>query len=496
MEIHMLLGYAPYVGYDIAKKLLENKVIDTCDISSWNMNYAVKFPGITYYDQEDIRYADYSRYVDINNTPSLSRELLEAMLPYESMCIKLGRRGCNFPSVEYEYEKQKYHTHLRFWNYIFENKSINAVYFDQYPHNFSSDYIIYCLAMIKKIPILMVDISPLSFLRVFATNFDNFGYLIEQYYNNLQSDKNILVTDLKEPIRTYYTTKKDKLNNIMEPDLKAMEKERKATEKQYFGPFVGWKTPLRYFKFFLYDLWNKGDTRYYKKFFRDYRFVKYYKQHLICTSKTYNKIAKYPDYSNKYIYFGLQVDPEATTTPLAGVFCEQYTSLELLSRIVRGNEIKIYVKEHYLQPFRDINFYHRIMNLDNVELIRTDVSAFELTKNALAVATQTGSCVLESAIARIPALVFSSGYNWKGIPNCYEIRDEDQGRRVLEKILNGVDISEFDILRYFYSIQETCIAGSCIEKWSEDYGEEVKVMVGKTVDSIETELLSRVKGIS
>lgn len=476
--IHMLFGYVPYVGYELAKQLLDKGLIESCDISAWNMKYAIADERIRYYDQEDLRHANYSKYVNIHEIPALSKSILESMLPYESMCLKLGRRGCNFPSVEYESEKRKYHIHLRFWNYIFEKNKINFVYFDEYPHNLPCDYIIYCLAKIKKIPMLMADVAPLENIRVFGKDLNSIGQSIKEYYESLNCKKNITEEDLCEPIKSYYKNKKKNLfsaeTSVM--DKAYIESARKHVENQYFRIHIGKKAILRVWYYKLKILTKHvsyNEKQCYEKIIRDSYFVNYYKRHLQFTIKEYDKLAEYPNYKEKYIFFALQMTPEATTIPLAGVFSEQYTSIQLIARASEKNNIMVYVKEHFVQPFRDKNVYKMIKSIPNVRLIKSEVSSIELIKHAVGVSTQTGSCILESAIWGIPALVLGQGYIWKGIPNLFEIDNEKYGADIIRRILSGdIKVDKENVLRYFFSIQNTCLPAPFPREWAEDYGEE------------------------
>lgn len=115
------------------------------------------------------------KIVDFNEIPALSKELMEDMLPYESMCLKLGMRETGFPIAEYEEQKIMYHKHLRFWNYVIEKYNINSLYIDEVPH-YQYTYIIYALAQVKKIPTLIVTYTSIENIAICPFPISQFCY--------------------------------------------------------------------------------------------------------------------------------------------------------------------------------------------------------------------------------------------------------------------------------------------------------------------------------
>ena len=93
-----------------------------------------------------------------------------------------------------------------------------------------------------------------------------------------------------------------------------------------------------------------------------------FEQHQICTSPA--------DLSQPFIYVPLQYQPEVSTSPLAGVYVEQYLLVELLSRTAPPGWL-IYVKENRFmfgkagsgELGREFDFYRRLAKLPNVRLV-------------------------------------------------------------------------------------------------------------------------------
>jgi hypothetical protein len=486
-HINMLMGYCSFIGYELSEMLLQNKVIDKCVLAGWKKEFARDNDNIEYIYLTDQWFADYSKYVDINTLPALSKSLLEQMLPYESMCIELARRGNNYPITEYETEKMKYHTHLRFWNWILESREIDIVYFDEVPHNMMSDYVIYALAEIKKIPILMAALPCFLGIRVYGRNINDIGYEIEDYYLANKDKISIEEGQLTGIIGDYYRTKRKNIENSKEEfiDSNYIKLMRQKQINFYFERYLGWRKFCKYYVYRIKAL-GKGASLSEKEYIENYPKVHRFLRHKATKIKKFDNEAQVPDYNKKYIAFLLQMTPEGSTMPIAGVFTEQYTSIQMIARAAEKNGLYVYVKEHFVQPFRESKFYELIAAIPNVVLIKSTVNSYKLIRNSVAVATQTGSCILESAIIGKPALVVGNGYAWRGLPNVSEIVNENQGAEIIKKIIDGkYIIDQQEIIKYFYSVNQVCIDNPIPEEgWQMSYGEYMKESEEKRVKKI------------
>ena len=154
----------------------------------------------------------------------------------------------------------------------------------------------------------------------------------------------------------------------------------------------------------------------------------------------------------------LQQTPEQTTLPRAGEFCDQYTSIQLLARIAEKENLEVYVKEHYVQPFREKEFYEGLSKIKNVRFIKSTSNTYNDIENAVAVATQTGTCILEGMIKGKPVLVLGKGHFWKNAPGVYEVVDETTGKKALKNSLESYIYDEEIVKKYFYAIQQQTIS--------------------------------------
>lgn len=141
-----------------------------------------------------------------------------------------------------------------------------------------------------------------------------------------------------------------------------------------------------------------------------------------------------PDLSRPYVYLALHYQPEATTSPLAGSFVEQYRIAELLIDVLPP-EVYLYVKEHPAQRSlgRAPDYYDRFPDSDRLLFVGTEVDSQSLLANARAVATATGTVGFEAMWKGKPALVFGYAYYATG-PGVYRISDAATARAAIEEI--------------------------------------------------------------
>lgn len=463
---NIMIGYAPNYGKKIIDELFERNDIDFCFDASCDNCKIVNEKLIEFNMNLGIK-CDYSAVIDLNKLPVIDKELLELMLPYESMIIRMEERETELPTVNYEDAKINYLIHLRFWNYIFVKYKFTGVFFEEVPHRTYS-YLIYCLAKVKKIKILLSDITSIKNIRVYGVNdFEDNGSHIEQYYNKIRKLV-INENELKLGIREFFNKIKNNSSKKMsEKEIVSIQKKQRNDMWNY------------YYNKYLTDTWINNQKKYlmerkkiksnpekwYKKrydadiqpYYEKKELVDVFMRNRAMTLEEYDEIADMPIFDEKYIFFGLQMTPEESTLPRAGVFVDQITSIQILAQAAEKYGIYVYVKEHFVQSYRDKRIYSIIKSIQNVRLIKSYINSIELISKALAVSTQTGTCILESAVMGKPVFVFGRGYDWKGIPNLFEICNLNDGELAIEKILKGYIIDQQDIINYFFAIQETSL---------------------------------------
>lgn len=502
MGKRILLGYSTVYGKDISYELINKKFVDMCFNASEFYCYEEENGKIVNFNQDLGRNANYGAIIDENSIPMVSKNLLESMLPYESMSIELAQRRNGFPIFDWELEKRNYYKHVRFWNYILEKYNINYIFFEEAPH-ISYTYVIYALGIVKNIPILITNPSMIKGIRPYGNRIETLGNNIKLFYEKMKECE-INEVQLEGRVKDYYDGLIKRFeDNDCDNQINYKRNELKWMTKNYFGKGIGFLCSFEPYKYYFHIVKQKIFQKKTKQWFNEKKkevkykkevqyLISYYKKFRLVSQKKYNQMALNPIYSEKFIYYALQFCPEETILPRAGVFSEQFASIQILARAAQKCGVWVYVKEHFAQPFRDRDEYDIIRNIPNVKLIKTSVDSKELIKNSIAVSTQTGSCILEAAVLGKPALIFGSGNCWKGIPMQWEIEDEEQCEKVILKILNGVKTDKNEIKKYFYAIQQETL--ECY--YQRDYAnqrnlEEHKESIPRIISLIETELLNK-----
>ncbi len=112
----------------------------------------------------------------------------------------------------------------------------------------------------------------------------------------------------------------------------------------------------------------------------------------------------------KYVYFPLHYQPEASTMSLAPFYLDQLNIIENLSKSLPIG-YRLYVKEHsYMLGRRSAEYYARIKALANVRLVSPFTDSFEIIERSSLVFTITGTPGLEAMILKRPVVVLGAAY--------------------------------------------------------------------------------------
>lgn len=155
------------------------------------------------------------------------------------------------------------------------------------------------------------------------------------------------------------------------------------------------------------------------------------------------------------------MQPEATTSPFAGVYVDQILAVQMIASELPKNYY-IYVKEHPSQTdlCRDAEFYKELLAIPQVRLIPREYNTFDLINNSVAVATATGTAGWEGLFRKKPVLLFGHCF-YQYIRGVFMIRTIDDCRKAIDKIINGKYRPTIkDIKIYLKALQEYTIEGS------------------------------------
>lgn len=175
------------------------------------------------------------------------------------------------------------------------------------------------------------------------------------------------------------------------------------------------------------------------------------------TINDYDRMAVIPDMEHeKFVLFLLHLQPEATTLPQAGVFAEQELCVQLLAPVLKKYGIKLYVKEHFVQPYHTKHFYEDLKATDNVVLVNSEVDSVDLLAHCVAASTPAGTVSIEAPANGKPVIVFGHGGFEHG-PGIYQVGNEEECHEAIKQILEHGSVDTQDVRNYFKAFVESSI---------------------------------------
>jgi hypothetical protein len=396
-----------------------------------------------FYDVRKIVLGGYG--IDWAEITPIDEELIEKMSDCEVVMLKMMDRLPQNLSLSYEDRKRLYLKHLRFWNHVIENNSIDLFLFSSPPHE-TYDYVIYSLCKLKKIPtILFFQTRVFDTITMFEDVEENVYGMQAKYQELLEKYESVDESLISLSGRF----KKDFEMNMEQKDPVRFEMLREKPSHNNLSLRLKKFDFYRIGKFIRKGILVKKIINYFDRTNRDDRILQFYKKQVIL-----------PDLSKKYIYFPLHLQPEASTSPMAGAYVDQILIAQMIAYYI-PKDVLIYVKENPFQAAagRDMEFYKDLLRIANVRFVPDSFSSFALINNSLCVATATGTAGWEALYRRKPVLMF--GHNFyqyaKGV---FRIKTITDCRRALDKIILENYMPNLKDLKIFLkALEATTIEG-------------------------------------
>jgi len=165
-----------------------------------------------------------------------------------------------------------------------------------------------------------------------------------------------------------------------------------------------------------------------------------------------------PNYDEKYVFFPLHLQPEASTMVKSPMYMHLPDVIRNISKSLPVNH-KLYVKEHpslLEYKVRPIRYYNEIDDLPNTELIDPNADSHALIKNAEAVSTVTGTAGLEGVLYKKPVITFGNPHYDK-LPQVYSTDSPEELGLILSRALTDhthTQDYENELLHYLTAIFE------------------------------------------
>ena len=292
-----------------------------------------------------------------------------------------------------------------FKSFFLENNSITHIFFPATPH-FPPDIVLFHVAKYFKIETIIFSRTDFDYKYLFRSDWSK---KVEMLTNN---QVEINKFDNKE--QSIFVKYSKSLNNTaLEHNFKKSSIKFRLKQFLFIWRYAKMiaKSPHSYSPFFL------------NKRLPVLQYLKLLYERINLNNdlfELYTSLSHQPDLNNNFIYFPLHFQPERSSQPEASYFENQLLAIKLLSYNLPDGYV-IYVKEHPRQfdnatpdfrktHARNFNFYNTLNYLHGVKLIDLRVDADILVKNAIIVATLTGSSGWQALKLNKPVFVF--GHPW------------------------------------------------------------------------------------
>lgn len=337
---------------------------------------------------------------------------------------------------------------IRFFYQYLSTEKIDIVYFSHVVH-LANDLILYEIAKYLNIktfflnPFVEAETKKPLLIYTDTMDYDNFYHLMTKKLWNCECT-----------IPKTYKKDLPYMKNIHIPQV----------DDRHFG--IGRKEALGSLIPFFRKKYTDSDY-FITKIARRVMKVKVYKDSL----KARDNYIQPVDFSQKYVYFGLHLQPEATTTFYGGKYSDQLLAIENLASIL-PDDWKIYVKENPKQDdmFRGKSFYERLHLIDKAVLVPMETNTYDLIEHSQFVASITGTMIYEAVCGGKPALMF--GHIWYDrLPGVFKYTPDLKVDDIINYQIDHDELQQK--VRNFYS---TCLEGSLWEHYSFDDENERRIV--------------------
>lgn len=408
---------------------------------------------------------------------SLDLDLLAAMQPHEATIIEMmNRNDAVFDRFSYNERRDAFLNFLRYWTFVIKKCEVDAVLFEEEPHQ-ASDYVLYLVAKYKNISTFL-QIRTISKLGLIPTS-DIFrtSPLLEQEYTKLQKYRQpgsiVLPPVLADYFKHMGGAYKQILKEHLYDQVEAVARITSRQQSSMYGRLMSFMQVIkRRFKniklqigFLTGAVSFNSDQKVPGQLFSESKLK--YARFLIFRYKLRagkkNNLQKYQalasqnlDLTQKYIFVGLQFQPEKSTCPLAGPFSNQLLIIETLLKYL-PDKWSIIVKEHpsqfvesysrYGDKYRSYPFYERLASYENVKLAPIDAVPFELIDQAEVVASAGGTLCWEAVCRGKPAMTFANCW-FQSCHGVHLVKSQDDVRLALAKIQASQKV-DVDLVKLF-----------------------------------------------
>lgn len=414
----------------------------------------------------------------------LDHDILNTYSFIESISLKNMDRIDQNDVFFYSDRKRLYYQQIAYWSAILKHFNFDLVIFPTLPH-VPYEFIIYNICRKLNIKTLFFDYTPFGTHIIPIESLEDGPRALNDKYQMILQNKMIdhIENFVSKEILNFFKEKQRGYHEAI-PFYMIEQKKVQESNKLLFL-LLRFLLIFRKNQTYLHEIgkpFECSDVIGWKYLVKQLKADKKKKK----LYKMYKKFAIKPYYSDPYYIVALMYQPEATSSPGAGVYVEQDLIVRMLSSLIPKDQ-KIYVKEHLSQfnlgmngqNGRNMLFYYDLASIKNVQLIEAETDTFKLIDNATAVATSTGTIGWEALIRGKPVLAFGYPlYRW--CHGVFQVISKEQCIDAIETIQNGFIIDYKKILAYLHAMQ--CVGINAYI--TEGYGKQFNISLETSSDNL------------
>lgn len=459
-----------------------------------------RFPGVIFHDHLKAVGGEEVPLESISfDLPALDADLLVDLSYHEVIAFSMMDR-LDVVGMGFQERRRFYHWSLRYWSGVLDQVQPDVYFNPSTPHQVY-DYVLYVLCRRR-------GIQTVLFSDPFAINMT---YPMADFKVGSQKVMESYSEKLRRPIPETITLSEG-TEHRLEALLGKYDKARHASigtllDQDRSRPSLIWDVVRHipyYMKhayqvmkgYFSVDNLKASETAAHEIQLLLHRDI----ESRIWTSRLkryYRSLARPVDVSRPFVYVALHFQPELSTSPEGSVFVDQFLMVNLLSKAVPEGWL-VYVKEHPVQftplwgsnkSARSLDFYSDLASLRNVRLVPLDTAPFELTDNARAVASISGTSCWEAVMRGTPALVF--GHTWyNGCEGMFFTPTLNDCTEAIQKIEQGYEVDHRKVRLFIQAIEENGCRADLFEdiplqSFSSSDSAKVRDLVRGMADSIQ-----------
>lgn len=450
-----------------------------------------EFPSTIFHTGSDAQHGIPAKGIAIADFKPADKEFLRKLHTCESQVLTMMKIEDLDNSVPVIKKKRIYYEYVKYWYGVLISLKVDAVFSVHIPH-ISFRFVLYSLCKLLGIRFIMM-VPTVGARYILSDDIEDYRKLREEY-QKIYPEK-VTTESISSDLREYYERETNPHIDA-EPFYvkKGVAREGDYVwNKTHFGSVRGqiksrtvftaaYQHLLLYAKFLL-SLHDMGELEpiLYRGYMLKIMAMRWqrYKERL---KKRYEELHTEPDFSKKFVYVPLHIQPECTTSAMGDVFVDQILMIDILSGAL-PEEWLLYVKENpgqwsgpKMHVGRTEDYYDEILTRANVRLIPVSTSTYALIEKAEAVATVTGTAAREAVFRGKPALVFGNVW-FMYCDGIFRVGSVASAKDAFQKIQNGYAPDKQKVLNFLAAFDRVSFRGFHSRRWK----------VGQNLDMSESE---------